>query len=309
MKTLIKVINQAKGDNWNMYHGDSCELIKNIPSDSIHFSIFSPPFASLYTYSNSDRDLGNVRTTEEFYEHFKFLTTELFRVTMPGRLLSCHCMNLPTSLSRDGVIGIHDFRGDLIRMFQDVGFIFHSEVVIWKNPVVAMQRTKALGLLHKQIKKDSCRSRMGIPDYIITFRKNADNPEPVTHTNETFPVEKWQEYASPVWMDINQSKTLQKESAREFEDERHIAPLQLEAIQKCLELWTNEGDIVLDPFAGIGSTGYEAIKAGRRFIGFELKESYYQQAVKNLYAAEKELAKPKQVSIANFGITTEEETE
>lgn len=174
--------------------------------------------------------------------------------------------------------------------------------MIWKDPVTAMQRTKALGLLHKQLKKDSCRSRQGIPDYIITFRKNDVNPEPVSHTDSSFPVDLWQKYASPVWFNINQSDTLQRESAREFEDERHICPLQLEVIRRCLELWTNPNDLILDPFAGIGSTGYEAIKAGRRFLGFELKESYYTQAVKNLKSAEKELAKPKQKGLDVFGV-------
>lgn len=300
----LNVINQKITDNFAVYNADNCEAIKNIPNDSIHYSIYSPPFSSLYTYSNSDRDLGNVRNDDEFYQHFKFLTSELYRILMPGRLMSVHCMNLPTSITKDGVIGLKDFRGDLIRLFQSEGFIFHSEVVIWKDPVIAMQRTKALGLLHKQIKKDSCRSRQGIPDYIITFRKNAVNPEPVTHTNESFPVELWQKYASPVWMDINQSDTLQKESAREYEDERHICPLQLEVIRRCLELWTNPNDTVLDPFIGIGSTGYEAIKTGRKFIGFELKQSYYEQAVKNLMRAEKELDKPKQVGLDEFGVDT-----
>ena len=296
----MKVIDQEVTNLYSIYNGDSCELIKAIPSDSIHYCIYSPPFSSLYTYSNSDRDLGNVRTNNEFYQHFGFLSSELFRVMMPGRLMSVHCMNLPSSKERDGVIGLKDFRGDLIRLFQQCGFIYHSEVVIWKDPVTAMTRTKALGLLHKQLKKDSCRSRQGIPDYIITFRKNADNPEPVTHTNESFPVDKWQNYASPIWFDINQSDTLQKESARANEDERHICPLQLDVIRRCLELWTNPNDIVLDPFAGIGSTGYEAIKMGRRFIGFELKESYYNQAVGNMKNAEKELKKPKQTELNIF---------
>ncbi len=295
-------------DLWKLVMGDNIESIKEVSSDSIGYIIYSPPFSSLYTYSNSARDMGNCRNDEEFYNHFKFLISELFRVLMPGRLMSVHCMNLPTSKERDGVIGIKDFRGDLIRMFQAEGFTFHSEVVVWKDPVTAMQRTKALGLLHKQIKKDSCRSRQGIPDYVITFRKTAINPEPVTHTNESFPVDLWQKYASPVWMDINQSDTLQRESAREFEDERHIAPLQLEVIRRCLELWTNPNDLVLDPFAGIGSTGFEAIKSGRRFIGFELKESYYRQAVGNLKAAERELSKPKQTALFSESFETEATT-
>lgn len=284
----MKVIDQRFGESWAMYHGDACETVQGIPSDSIHYSIFSPPFASLYTYSASERDLGNCRTHAEFYAHFEFLVKELLRVMMPGRLLSFHCMNLPSSKERDGVIGILDFRGDLIRIFKSAGFIYHSEVVIWKDPVTAMQRTKALGLLHKQIKKDSCMSRQGIPDYLVTMRKPGDNPERVTHTNESFPVSMWQRYASPVWMDINPSKTLQKESAREDKDERHICPLQLEVIERGLELWTNPGDTVLSPFAGIGSEGYVSLQMGRRFIGVELKESYFKQACANLRRAEQE---------------------
>jgi len=273
------------GEAWTMHLGDCVEVLRKFPTNNIHYSIFSPPFASLYTYSASERDMGNCRTHAEFYEHFKFLTYELYRVLMPGRLLSFHCMNLPTSKERDGVIGISDFRGDLIRMFEDVGFIYHSEVVIWKDPVTAMQRTKALGLLHKQLKKDSCMSRQGIPDYLVTMRKPGENPQRVTHTNESFPVQLWQRYASPVWMDINPSDTLQRESAREEKDERHICPLQLEVIARAIRLWTNPYDYVLSPFAGIGSEGYEAVKADRRFIGVELKESYFSQACLNLKAA------------------------
>lgn len=287
-ETLPYVEDTKHGDNWTLYLGDSCEVLKNVKNDSVHFSVYSPPFASLYTYSASDRDMGNCRTHSEFYEHFRFLVSELYRVLLPGRLMSVHCMNLPTSKERDGVIGISDFRGDLIRIFRDAGFIYHSEVVIWKDPVTAMQRTKALGLLHKQIKKDSCMSRQGIPDYLVTMRKPGENPERVTHTAESFPVSLWQRYASPVWMDINPSDTLQRTSAREDKDERHIAPLQLEVIQRALELWSNPDDIVLSPFAGIGSEGYQAIKMRRRFIGVELKRSYWEQACRNLEAAEKQ---------------------
>lgn len=277
----MNVLNQEVNDKFSLYNGDSVEVLKGIPDNSIHYSIFSPPFASLYTYSNSDRDMGNSKTDDEFYEHFTFLVKELYRVTMPGRLLSFHCMNLPTSKVRDGVIGIKDFRGLLIRIFTDAGWIYHSEVCIWKNPVTAMQRTKALGLLWKQLKKDSAMSRQGIPDFIVTMRKPGDNPERVTHTDESFPCNVWQKYASPVWMDINQSDTLQRKSAREDKDEKHICPLQLEVIKRCIELWSNPNDIVLDPFAGIGSTPYVALRMGRRGLGIELKESYYEQAVKN----------------------------
>lgn len=284
-------VREERGEGFTAILGDSVEQMAKIKTDSIHYSIFSPPFASLYTYSASDRDMGNCRTHSEFYEHFKFLVDELLRVTMPGRLLSFHCMNLPTSKERDGVIGITDFRGHLIKMFTDAGFIFHSEVCIWKDPVTAMQRTKALGLLHKQIKKDSCMSRQGIPDYLVTMRKPGNNPERVTHTNESFPVQMWQRYASPIWMDINPSDTLQRESAREENDERHICPLQLHVIERGIELWTNPNDLVLDPFMGIGSTGYVALKTGRTFVGCELKESYFSQAVANLRSV-KEITAP-----------------
>jgi DNA modification methylase len=277
---------QSDGENWRLSLQDCVDGVREMPTDSVHYSVFSPPFASLYTYSNSDRDMGNSKGEGEFAEHMEYLIGELYRVLMPGRLLSFHCMNLPTQKGRQGYIGISDFRGDLIRSFQRVGFIYHSEVVIWKDPVTAMQRTKALGLLHKQIKKDSCMSRQGIPDYLVTMRKPGENPEPVTHTNETFPVKVWQRYASPIWMDINPSDTLQYRAAREDEDERHICPLQLQVIERAIDLWTNPGDTVLSPFAGIGSEGYVALQKARRFVGFELKESYYRLAVKNLIHAE-----------------------
>jgi DNA modification methylase/superfamily II DNA or RNA helicase len=277
-------VREERGEGFTVILGDSVEQMKRLANDSIHYSIFSPPFASLYTYSASDRDMGNCRTHAEFYEHFEFLIAELYRAMMSGRLLSFHCMNLPTLKERDGVIGITDFRGELIRMFSKAGFIYHSEVVIWKDPVTAMQRTKALGLLHKQLKKDSCMSRQGIPDYLVTMRKPGNNPERVTHTNESFPVQLWQRYASPVWMDINLGDTLQRESAREEQDERHICPLQLQVIERGIELWTNPNDLVCDPFMGIGSSGYVALKTGRRFWGCELKESYFVQAVANLHS-------------------------
>ena len=283
----MNVLEQVIENKYAIYNGDSCEIVRAIPDNSIHYTIFSPPFASLYTYSNSDRDMGNSKGDDEFYNHFIFLAKELYRVTMPGRLLSFHCMDLPLMKERDGVIGLKDFPAIIRQIFDDCGFIYHSKVTIWKNPVTEMQRTKALGLLHKQIRKDSTMNRQGIPDYVITMRKPGENPERVAHTHETFPVDVWQNYASPVWMDIRQSDTLQKKSAREEKDERHICPLQLEVIQRCIELWTNPTDIVLDPFAGIGSVPYTAVRLGRRGIGVELKESYYKQAVNNLEIAVK----------------------
>lgn len=298
------------GDAWTAYHGDCVEMVGKLDADSVGYSVFSPPFASLYTYSNSDRDMGNCKDDAEFMDQFRFLVTELHRVTTPGRLCSFHCMNLPTSKERNGYIGIRDFRGALIRMFEDAGWIFHSEVCIWKDPVTAMQRTKALGLLHKQVKKDSCMSRQGIPDYFVTMRKDGKNDSPVAGdfmdkyaaagmTGEeivhrlnagaggNMSINMWQLYASPVWMDIRPSNTLQKESARADKDERHICPLQLDVIERGVVMWSNPGDVVLSPFMGIGSEGVVALRMKRRFIGVELKDSYYRQAVANLADAER----------------------
>lgn len=301
----VKCIDSKIADRYALYQGDSCDILPQLPAESIDFSVYSCPFASLYTYSNSERDIGNCQTHQEFFEHYAFIATEVFRLIKPGRLVSLHCMLLPTSKERDGFIGLSDFRGKLIAAHQDAGFIFHSEVVIWKDPVTAMQRTKALGLLHKQVLKDSCMSRQGIPDYLITMRKPGLNASPVSGPFEDWigdpelgpnpaehdgnPIRKsiaiWQRYASPVWMDINPSDTLQRESAREDKDERHICPMQLGVIRRALELWTNPGDVVLSPFAGIGSEGYVALQQERKFIGVELKESYYRQAARNLDAA------------------------
>ena len=306
----MDILNQKIDDRYAMYNGDCVEVLKGITDNSIHYSIFSPPFASLYTYSNSDRDMGNSASDNEFYEHFKYLISELYRVIMPGRLLSFHCMDLPMMKSRDGVIGLKDFPGELIRMFTDAGFIYHSKVTIWKDPLVEATRTKALGLLHKQICKDSSMCRQGLPDYLVTMRKPGENPELIAHPEgfesyigedepEGAKIERpqpdaekyekkekynevpvyshqvWRKYASPVWMDIRQSNTLNGKSAREEQDERHICPLQLDVIARGINLWTNENDIVLDPFAGIGSSNYVALKMGRRTIGVELKENYY----------------------------------
>lgn len=282
---MTKVLNQKITNEFALYHGDSVEAIKGLPNGSINYCLFSPPFSSLYTYSNSDRDMGNSKNDDEFWVHFKFLIDEIFRVIMDGRNVSVHCMNLPSSKQNHGVIGIRDFRGDIIRAFQAAGFIYHSEVTVWKDPVVAMQRTKALGLLWKQIKKDSSMSRQGIPDYVVTFRKPGINPKPISHTPEEFPVDEWQQLASPCWMDIKQSNTLNRKLAREDEDERHIAPLQLDLIQRCLRLWSNPGDVVLSPFAGIGSEGFVSLQMNRKFVGIELKKSYFDLAVNNLKIA------------------------
>lgn len=303
-----KVIEQKITDKWSVYHGDCVEVMKGIPSNSIHYSIFSPPFSSLFTYSASIRDMGN-STDEEFYNHFAFFIPELYRVMMPGRLVSIHCSDIPAMKERDGYIGMKDFPGILLTKFEEVGFIYHSKCLIWKDPLLEAVRTKTIGLAHKQIVKDSAMSRNGTPDYIITVRKPGGNPEPIQHKNgfESYIGEKkepkvrrrknqklnkyshfvWQRYASPVWFDIRQTNTLNVQQAREKDDERHICPLQLDVIARCLELWTNPGDIVLSPFAGIGSEGYEAVQRNRKFIGIELKKSYYRTMIHNLKRVEK----------------------
>ena len=283
----VKVLGQDAGEMWHIYHGDCVEVARGLPENSVDFIVFSPPFESLYTYSNSDRDMGNCRSSLEFARHFRFLAKELYRILTPGRCMSVHCMDLPLSKQRDGVIGLRDFSGALVRIFERAGFVMHTpRVTIRKDPVTAMQRTKAIGLLWKQVKKDSCLSRMGIPDYLLTFRKLGNNPKPVHHTDEEFPVKQWQQWAECVWHDINPSNTLQKNSARDEADERHIAPLQLQVIERAVTMWTNPGDVVFTPFMGIGSEAYQAVKMGRRAIGIELKDSYYAQSVKNLQRAE-----------------------
>ncbi|WP_424653114.1 DNA-methyltransferase [Capnocytophaga sputigena] len=269
-------------------HGDCVEEVAKLPTDSIDFSIFSPPFAELYVYSDDIRDMGNCQDYEEFFVHFQFLVKELARVVKSGRLVAVHCMDLPAMKGKDGYIGLKDFSGMLIQSFQKEGFIYHDRITIWKSPVVEMTRTKSIGLLHKTIKKDSSMSRTGIPDYILVFRNAGDNLVPITHqdTDEKqenyLPVNLWQKYAEPVWYDINYSDTLQYTSARDEKDEKHICPLQLETIRRCLHLWSNEGETVLSPFGGIGSEGHESLRLKRNFIGIELKPSYYNQMQKNL---------------------------
>lgn len=269
-------------------HGDCVEEVAKLPDNSIDFSIFSPPFAELYVYSDDIRDMGNCKNYEEFFVHFQFLVKELARVIKSGRLVAVHCMDLPAMKGKDGYIGLKDFSGMLIQAFEKEGFIYHDRITIWKSPVVEMTRTKSIGLLHKTIKKDSSLSRTGIPDYILVFRNAGDNLVPITHQDKDenkenyLPVNLWQKYAEPVWYDINYSDTLQYTSAREEKDEKHICPLQLETIRRCLHLWSNEGETVLSPFGGIGSEGYESLRLNRNYIGIELKESYYKQMQRNL---------------------------
>jgi len=320
IKTDSNVVDQVITNDYAIYHSDCVEGMQGIPDNSIGYSIYSPPFQSLYVFSNSDRDMSNCTDGGQFREHYKFLIKEHMRTMMPGRLVSVHCANLPTTKNHDGFIGIHDFRGDIIQLFQEAGFIFHSEVVIWKDPVVSMQRTKAIGLLHKQVKKDSSMSRQGIPDYVVTFRKPGDNVEPIAgrlkrdeYAGENTPpephggyhdeegryvhrtaddlddwssIEVWQRYASPVWFDIRQGNVLKSyKDGRENDDQKHITPLQLDVISRCLQLWSNPGDTVLTPFMGIGSEVYSAVKMGRKAVGFELKESYWNIAKKNAQQA------------------------
>lgn len=303
----IKAINQTITDNYAIYHGDSCEIMPALPDNSIGFSIHSPPFEGLYKFSNSDRDVSNSEG-DNFWKHYGFIINNLYRMTKPGRLASVHVMQLPTSITRNGFIGMRDFRGEVVRAFEQAGWVFHSEVCIWKDPVVAQQRTKSIRLLHKQMEKDSTISGQGLADYIVTFRKLGENEEPVKgklefyvgegnapepvesrikrqsrdEAERWYSIEVWQRYASPVWMDINQSRTLQYKSARDEKDEQHISPLQLDVIERCIHLWSNPNDVVFTPFLGIGSEVYGAVEMGRKGIGIELKSSYYNQAVKNL---------------------------
>jgi DNA modification methylase len=258
------------------------------PDDCIDLTVYSPPFANLYVYGDSVADMGNSDDDDGFFDQYRFLIKEKLRVTKPGRLSCVHCMDLPMSKAMHGYIGRRDFSGEIIKEHIDAGWVFHCRVTVWKDPVVEMQRTKALGLLHKQIRKDSCRSRMGNPDYLLVFYKPGDNTEPVEHTHEDFPVDQWQQWASPVWMDINQTNVLQKKNARAEKDEKHICPLQLDFILRCLVMWSNKGDTVWSPFTGIGSEGYMSILHGRKFIGTELKGSYFDQAKINMKNAEAE---------------------
>lgn len=278
-----------EGDGFTVHLGDCVKWTRRMADNSIDYSVFSPPFADLFVYSNSDHDMGNCKDDAEFAAQFRYLVKELYRIIKPGRNVSFHCMNLPTTKMRQGFIGIRDFRGDLIRTFQDEGFIYHSEVCIWKDPVVAMQRTKALGLLHKTIRENSTMTRMGLPDYVVTMRKPGDCEERVKHDGiNDLPVDLWQKYASPVWFDIDQGRTLNKLPARDENDEKHMCPLQLDVIERCIHLWTNKGDLVFSPFTGIGSEGYTAVKMGRKFIGTELKPIYWELACQNIEDASKE---------------------
>ncbi len=294
--------NQTTGANHSVANCDCIDGLAQLPAESVGFSLHSPPYMGLYTYSASDRDIGNCATDAEFWRHYRFVVDGLFRVAKPGRIAAVDCMNVPAMKERDGYIGIKDFRGDIIRAYTTAGFIFHGEVFMWKDPLIEATRTKALGLMHKQLTKDSSMCRPGLAQYILAFRKPGENPEPIPHqdgllefaglnppTAGNLSHENWRRYASPCWLDIDWTNTLNYMQARDDRDERHICPMALDAIHRCLQLWSNPGDVVLDPFTGIGSTGYEAVKMGRKFVGFELKGSYYREAVRNLQSAERSL--------------------
>lgn len=292
------VLDQTHTDRFSIYHADCVEVLRSLPDVSIDLSIFSPPYSNLYVYSKSTRDIGNSRSDEIFYNHFSFVVNQLLRVIKPGRIVAVDVMNIPAMKERDGYIGLKDFRGDVIRMFLKEGFIFHSEHCVWKDPLIEATRTKALGLMHKQLCKDSSMCRSGIPQYLLAFRKPGVNAEPIAHINglDTFAGEdepttgnlsheRWRRYASPVWSDIRFTHTLNARAAREKNDERHICPMALDMIERAVWLWSNPNDVVLDPFGGIGSTGYQALKMGRRTIMSELKESYFKQLHLNCQAA------------------------
>lgn len=277
-------LNEFHGEGFVAYNGDCVSVTKQMPDECIDFSVYSPPFGNLFVYSSSAADMGN-SSDAEFAQHYGYLVREKFRLTKPGRLTAVHCSDLPMTKWKDGAVGIKDFSGDIIRMHQEAGWIYHSRRTIWKCPVIEMTRTKHVGLLYKQLRNDSSKSRGGMPDYLLTFIKPGDNASPITHDAVDFPVAQWQEWASPVWMTVNQTNVLNVKVARSEKDEKHLCPLQLDVIERALVMWSNPGDVVLSPFMGIGSEGYESLRAGRKFVGVELKEAYWRQACENLKGA------------------------
>lgn len=283
----IRCLNDAHGERFAAYHGDCVDVVAQLPDNSVGFSVYSPPFSNLFVYSDSLADMGNSASDGEFMKQYGYLLREMTRITMPGRLSAVHCSDLPLTKWKDGMIGIKDLSGDIIRAHQEAGWVLHSRVTIWKCPVVEMTRTKALGLLYKQLQKDSTRSRQGMADYLLVFRAPGENAEPVGQDAARFPVDQWQKWASPVWMDIRQTNTLNVAVAREDKDEKHLCPLQLDLIERCLIMWSNPNDIVLSPFMGIGSEGVMSLRNKRRFVGVELKDAYFRQAVKHMEAEER----------------------
>lgn len=291
----ITCLAASHGENWSAYNADCVDLVSQLPDNCIDLSVYSPPFANLYIYSESAADMGNCADDAEFFEQYKFLVKELHRTSRPGRVSCVHCKDLVNYKGRDGMAGLRDFPGDIIRVHQEAGWAFHSRLTIWKDPVIEMQRTKAHGLLWKQLRADSTFNRQGMAEYILVFRKWAEEGQeeiiqPVTHTKADFPVAQWQRWASPVWMDIRQTNVLNSQQARSEKDEKHICPLQLDVIERCVGLWSNPGDTVFSPFMGIGSEGFQAVKFGRKFFGAELKPEYFAQAVGFLKSSESESA-------------------
>ena len=310
MTTTIQCLDSAHGEKWSIYRGDCVELVKQMPDRSIDFSVYSPPFADLFIYSESERDMGNCASDDEFMAHYGHLLNEMYRVMRPGRICAVHVSDLPARKSREGFIGLRDFSGDVIRAHQAAGFIYHGRFTIWKDPVREMQRTKSHGLLYKNIREDSTRNRMGMPDYVLLFKRpvtsKAEEGEvvKVTHTPDTFPLDDWQQIASPVWttresdndrkiahldhvwMDIDQGNTLNGRLARDEKDEKHMCPLQLDLIDRLCLMYSNPGEVCLSPFTGIGSEGVGAVARGLRFVGCELKDSYFAVATRNLEATE-----------------------
>ena len=292
MKTTktIQALDAKTTDDWAMFNGDCVEVVRQLPDKSVDFEMFSPPFANVYLYSDSTRDMGNCDNEAEFMQHYRYLARELYRVLRPGRLCAVHCKDTIRYKGAHGRAGMHDLPGDIVRVMEEAGFQYHCRVTVWKCPVEEQRKTKNHGLLYKQLRKDSSFSRVGMPEYVLLFRRWADEDRevddvrPVGHTRETFPLERWQKWASPVWMDVRHTDVLNVRAARDDRDERHMCPLSLDLIERCCRLWSNPGDIVLSPFGGVGSEGVGALRAGRRFVGVELKPSYFRQAVKNLQA-------------------------
>lgn len=288
----LKCIGEAHGRTFAAYHGDACDILRQLPDGKIDLAVYSPPFSGLYLYSESQADMANCADDEEFFEHYSFLARELFRVMRPGRIVAVHCKDLVYYKTQRGTAGLRDFPGGLIREHVAAGFDFHSRVTIWRSPVREMTKTKAHGLLYKQLRKDSSFSRQGLPEYFVVFRKWADEDGsgvlPVEHAAEDFPLPQWQEWASPVWMDTRETDVLEAEGSREPKDEKHICPMPLDLTRRVIELWSNPGDTVLSPFMGIGSEGVCALRAKRRFVGVELKESYFKQAVSYLESVDRQ---------------------
>jgi hypothetical protein len=295
-----RVVPSASGDKWTMYNGDCVQVVAQLPESSVDFSVFSPPFSSLYVYSDDQADMGNCADDDEFFQHFGYLIPELARVTLDGRLCAVHCKDLPRYMSTHGESGLTDFPGAIVRAFESSTpsdgsrWVFHSRCTIWKDPVIEMQRTKTYGLLYKSFRERAEVTRQGMADYVLVFRKWHDRMEsgtsakPVKHDRVDYPLDVWQRWASPVWNDIQQTRVLNVDVARDDQDEKHICPLQLDVIDRAIELWSNPGDVVLSPFAGIGSEGDGAIRLGRKFVGVELKPRYYEIACRNLTVAESE---------------------